>query len=172
VAKQSAKAIDKVKIPVENYFLRYAFPCTYVIKQRGEIDDKIFKKLENATFKNFKIERKLIESTYKKAFERMDRVAKEMKINDHWDIRVIKEYFTKKHNEMIEAGDGSYAVAPKVFKELCKVKKAKIIDAKEGFFIVKYDKNKTRVVASFFVPNAKIGECVMIHHGFAVEMVK
>jgi len=159
-------------VSVESYFLRYAFPCTYVIKQRGEINDRTFRALENAAMHNRKVGRKLLESTYRKAFERMDRVAESMGIRSHWDLKVIREYFHNRHNAMIEAGDGSYAIAPNVFRELCKVHTAEIIEKRDDFFIVKYGRGKTRVVGSFYVPGAKKGDKVRIHHGFAVEMAE
>jgi hypothetical protein len=159
-------------LSLENYFLRYAFPCTYVIKQRGEIDDSTFRKIENAAMKNRKLERKLLEKVYKNAFRRIRVLAKEMK-KSRWNIDVIREYFVKRHNMIIMEGEGNYAKAPAILKELCKVRKAEIIEKRDGFFIVKYRNGrglKTRVVGSHFVPDAKKGDSVFIHHGFAVEM--
>ncbi len=160
------------KLSLEGYFLRYAFPCTYVIKQRGEVGQKTFDLLEQAALRNKPVKRELLEKTYKKAFERMKRVAASMKKRNFWSFEVVKEYFTRRHNKMIDDGDGSYAIAPKVFRELCKVHLAEIIDSKDGFFIVKYGKGKTRVVASHYLPQANIGDKIMIHHGYAVEIAE
>jgi hypothetical protein len=161
------KAMDKLS--PESYFLRYAFPCTYVIKQRGDITQKTFDILEKAVMKSGKVDRALLESVYKKAFERLRNLAIEMK-KDYWSIDVLKEYFRNKHNSLIMIGDGNYAHAPESLKEMCKVQKAVIVEKKEGFLVVKYNKDKTRVVGSIFLPNARIGDRVLIHHGFAVEM--
>ena len=62
-----------------------------------------------------------------------------------------------------------------ILKELCKVYSAEIIEKRDDFLIVKYGDGKsmkTRVVGSFFVPEARVGSRVMIHHGYAVEMAE
>ena len=167
-------------MPVESYFLRYAFPCTYILKQKGDIDEKTFRKLENAALENKKVDRKLLENTYKKAFERIKKLAKDMHARDYWSIDIIQEYFHSRHNILIDRGEISFSehdnlpMAPEVLREICKVMKAEIIEKRDDFFIVKYTSGKnqkTRVVASFFVPDAKTGDLVFIHHGYAVEKV-
>ena len=37
---------------IENYFLRYACPCAYIIMQKGEIDGNELKELENIAINN------------------------------------------------------------------------------------------------------------------------
>jgi len=45
-----------------------------------------------------------------------------------------------------------------------------ITDKKRSLFVVKFNKS-TRTVLNSLVPNAKIGDLVNIHYGYAVEIV-
>jgi hypothetical protein len=164
---------------VENYFLRYAFPCSMVLKQRGEVDDETVAKLERAAINNDKVDRKLLEKVYFRAISRIKALAKEMN-KDYWDLVVIKEYFLKRHNELL---DGLYAgrddrgldidpKAPKFLKNLCKVFVANILEKGEDYYVVEYDNGKKRTVSNALVPNADINDKVTIHYGYAVELLK
>lgn len=159
------------RLPVESYFLRYAYPCTFILKQRGQMDQATVDKLERCALENLPVQRSLLEGTYKKAFERIHKLAKEMG-KDPWTHEVIRQYFQVRHNEIIDAGQDSYATAPESLKELCKVHTAKVLESREDFYVVGYGKGKTRVVASAFVPDAKVGDKIAIHYGYAVERVE
>jgi hypothetical protein len=150
------------------YFMKYAFPCTYVLKEQGKISQAVFNRIEKATLASKPVPKEILEKTYINAFRRLKEVAKTMK-KDYWDYEVIKEYFQNHHNNYIMDGDGGYKDAPEILKDLCKIHKGKIVDAHADFFVVSYDGGKTRVVANFLVPEAKKGDKVFIHHGFAVE---
>ena len=75
----------------EVLFLKYAFPCAFIIKQRGEISDFEHQILEDAAINNKVLERKLLEKVFFRAFERINKVAEE-KNKDKWDIEIIREY--------------------------------------------------------------------------------
>lgn len=164
---------------VENYFLKYAFPCSFVLKQRGEIDDKIIARLERAAINNDKVSRELLERVYFRAFFRIKVLAEELE-KDYWDLEVIKEYFLKRHNELLDGmfndkDDKGLDVdpkAPKFLKNLCKVFVARIIKKGEDFLVVEYDNGKRRVVSNALVLEAKVGDNVSIHYGYAVELLK
>ena len=153
----------------EVLFLKYAFPCTIVKMQRGELTQEEFDKLENAAADNKILPREFLEKTYSNAFRRMGKVSEELK-KDIWSIEVIKDYFLNKHNEMIDNNEEIYSRAPETLKELCKVYKSKVIDIRGDYMIVKYN-DKTRSVMKTLVPNVKIGDTVTIHYGYAVEIV-
>ena len=152
----------------EVLFLKYAFPCAFIIKQRGEINEFEHQILEDAAINNKVLERRLLEKVFFRAFERINKVAKELN-KDKWDSEVIKEYFINKHNSIIDEGMYSYAEAPESLKNLCKVHKAKVIKTKNNFLIVEYDNKKTRAASKDLVKNVKIGDYVTIHYGYAVE---
>jgi len=152
----------------EVLFLKYAFPCAFIIKQRAEISDFEHQILEDAAINNKVLERKFLEKIFFRAFERIEKLAKELN-KDKWDYEVIKEYFTDRHNSIIDEGMYSYAKAPESLKNLCKVHKAEIIQIKDDSLIVKYNKEKLRPVIKSLVKNVKIGDFVTIHYGYAVE---
>ena len=170
MARTARKQKPKARESVERLFLKYAFPCTFVIRQRGQVDDETFAKLERAALEGRKVGRTVLERVYKKAFARLRKVAKGLKEKGYWSERVVREYFLRRHNGMI-AGDEDYRNAPKVLRELCKVVTAKVLEKGEGFLVVAYGKGKIRTVGSVFVPEAKIGDKVTIHYGYAVEVM-
>ena len=154
----------------EVYFLKYAFPCSFIIRQRSEITKEQFNKLEDAAINNKALPKEFLEKIYFRAFEKIKSLASELK-KDKWDIKVIRKYFLEKHNELITNGMYSYDKAPEALKNLCKIHKARIIKIKSGILIVEYDGNKTRCVMNYLVPDAKINDIVTIHYGYAVEKI-
>ena len=162
----------------EILFLKYAFPCSMVLMQRGEINQKTYDKLEKSAVGNKSIGRKLLEKTYFRAISRMKALAKE-KNKDYFSEEIIREYFTKRHNELLDgmlanANDKGMDIdkkAPPALKHLCKVFKSKIIKKGKGYYVVEYGNKKIRPVLSSLLPNAKIGDTVTIHYGYAVEKV-
>lgn len=148
----------------EILFLKYAFPCSMVLKQRGEITQETFNKLEKSAINNEPVERALLEKVYFRAIARMKALAKELN-KGYFSEEIIREYFTKRHNELIDADKKM----PPALKHLCKVFKAEIIKKGAGYYIVEYDNKKTRAVLSSLLANAKIGDAVTIHYGYAVE---
>ncbi len=154
----------------EVLFLKYAFPCAFIIKQRGEIDSKTFKTLEDAAVNNNVLDRSLLEKIFFRAFERIDKVAVEMK-RHRWDAEVIREYFVKRHNEIIDNGMYSYAAAPESLKDLCKVHVATVKRISGKYLVVGYGDERTRPVMGNLVRGVKEGDKVTIHYGYAVEKV-
>ena len=155
-------------LPVEVFFLRYAFPCAFVLRQRGEVDDAVVARLEAAAVAGRVLPRVFLEKVFRKAFGRMARVAGEMRL-PVWDERVVKAYFRERHNEFIEEGDGYYATAPEDILKLCRVEEAVVEGVRDGVLLVRYGGGKERAVSSAFVPGVKPGDRVAIHYGYAVE---
>ena len=144
----------------EVFFLKYAFPCSFIIKERRQIDEKTFHLLRDAALNNKAPDKPLLE----------------MK-KDKWDLAVLREYFLKRHNRIIDNGMFAYKNAPESQKRLCKIHIAEIAEDKGDCFIVQYrennrkNKKSTRVVLKELVPDAKIGDRVTIHYGYAVEKI-
>jgi len=160
---------------VENYFLRYAYPCTYIKVQRGEITEQEMHELEDIAIHNKPVSRARLERVFTKAFPNIDIIAERLH-KDRWDPDLMKDYFMKYHNEFIAAGHGIYAIAPPTFKDICMVHIADVTELKDGILSVRYAKADgtphKRNVFNVFVPNAKIGDKVTVHYGYAVELVK
>ena len=154
----------------EVFFLKYAYPCSYILLQRKEISEEQLENLRQAAIKGLVIPKEKLEKIYFRAFEKITPIAKDLG-KDKWDLEVLKEYFITRHNEVIDKGMYAYAKAPPVLKELCKVHKAKIIDKKDNILIVQYSQGKIRPVNNELVPEAEIGETVTIHYGYAIELL-
>ncbi len=165
----------------EILFLRYAFPCSFVIMQRGEITKETFYELERSAITGENVNRDLLEKIYFRAITRMKALAKE-KNADYFSEDLIREYFTKRHNELLDGmfvniGDKGIDIdknAPPALKQLCKVFKSKIIKKDSDYYIAEYFDNnvrKTRPVSNSLLPDAEVGGEVTIHYGYAVEKV-
>lgn len=153
----------------ETYFLRYAYPCLFIAKQRGEVTDDLMEQLRVAAINDEPVNRGLIEKVFFRAFRRMKEVA--LKIGkDVWDVEVIKDYFIGRHNMIIDAGLETYEKAPESLKKLCKVSKGEIVAIKKGALVVDLG-GQHRPVNSDFVPDAKVGDVVTVHYGYAVEKI-
>ena len=88
---------------------------------------------------------------------------------------LVVEYFYKDHNRSIDEKEGYYATAPASVRELSKVDIAKVASLREDVLTVEYKGNenkiRTRNVFNHFTPQAKQGDKVRIHYGYAVEIV-
>lgn len=147
---------------IETYFLRFAFPCAHVCLERKEITKEEFEKLEDAAKNDVEISREFLERVFFRAFKKMPK--------DIWHKEAIREYFLEQHNKDLEHGKSS--LAP-YLHEFCKVRKAKIVKKQGNVLTVRYETNacQERNVFSDFVPDAKEGDEIIIHHGYAVEKV-
>ncbi len=155
----------------EEFFMKYAFPCAHVLLQVGSITQEEYDELEKRTIqKNFP-SREKIESYFVAAFRRIKSLAKEMNIEDYWDMKVLKEYWYNNHNKIINQGEGNYSKFPDSFCDFCKTHIAEVIKMlPENFILIKYN-NTQRPVSKDYVPEVKVGNKVWIHHAYAIELV-
>jgi hypothetical protein len=168
------------KMKPELIFLKYAFPCSTVLRQRNEITQEMLEKLEDAAINNKIISRDILEKIYFRAISRMKALANERNKN-YFCEEIIREYFTKRHNEILDGhisgknNDMGIDVdknTPSSLRYLCKVFKARVMEKKENYYIVEYDNKKLRPVLNSLLPDAKIGDVITIHYGYAVEEIK
>jgi hypothetical protein len=159
---------------IENFFLRYAYPCAYIILQRKEITQHELDELENIAINNLPISKERLEKIFYKAFEFIDLLAEEQG-KERWDPEIIREYFYSYHNKMIDKGIGIYATAPPMLKELSRVDKVKVTAKKDDVLTVEFlgndKKIRKRNVLNHFVPDAEEGSTITIHYGYAVELL-
>ena len=152
-----------------------------VLLQRGELSQELFDELEHAVVQNKRVKREVLEKIYFRAITRMKALARELH-TDYFSETCIRHYFRIRHNELLDGmftnlGDKGIDIdknAPPALKNLCKVFKSKIIKKTDDYYIVEYfdnDLRKTRPALRSLVPNANVGDEVMIHYGYAVEKV-
>lgn len=156
---------------VEEFFLRYAFPCAGVLLESGKMSQEKYNKLENALRDGEFPSRNFVEKYFIAAFRRIKKLAEEMKIDDYWDMRVIREYWHETHNKNIDEREGGYARMPEAFCDYCKVHVGTVVEIfSNGFLLVRYG-DKKRVVNGEYVSGIRVGDRVRIHHAYAVERV-
>ena len=156
---------------VESYFLRYAMPCAFIIRDMGEITDAELKELEDAAEANKPLPREKLEKIFFRAFEKIGRFCKTIG-KDKWDRETIERYFKEYHNKEIDRHEGYYATCGEMNRNLSKVRVGKIIKVEKDRYIVEYEndgKHETRAVFSKLVPRCEVGEKVYIHFFFATE---
>jgi len=161
----AGKQVDETP---ERYFLKYAYPCSFVLVDLGKITDEKRKELEQKLLTNEPVDREELESIFKAAFKRLKEIAKQ-EDKDYWDLDVIKEYFFgEKHNDFIDKQDGMYAEVSPTIRGLCKVHKAEVTERRENVLTVKYDGISRNIFATL-VPDVKVGDKVSVHWAFAIE---
>ena len=153
----------------EEYFFRYAFPCSQVLLQLKRISEEDYDFLEETFLVREVPPRSDLERIFPVAFERIKRLAEKMG-KDYWDFDVISEYWLRDHNEVIARGEGVYATAPESFKRMRRINVASVVKRKGDNLIVEYEGGE-RVVNDFLVPGVNVRDKVRIHYGYAVERV-
>src|SRR3989339_218771 len=85
---------------------------------------------------------------------------------------VINEKRYKELEDCAKTGNFlSRKIIEEFFRDFCKVHIAKVKEIlPEEFLLVEYD-DKKRPVSRVYVPEAKVGDKVRIHHAYAIEMV-
>jgi len=167
--KEKCKQKER-KESIEEYFLKYAFPCAQVKVRLGSLRKEDYDKLKETFLAGGCPDRENLEKIFPPAFRRLNKLAEKMK-KEVWDFEVLKEYWEKNHNEVIDEGEGMYGTASEGFKELCKVHEAEVVEKHKDVLIVKYC-GKQRAVSNFLVPDADVGDKVRIHFAYAIEKVK
>ena len=154
----------------EQYFLLYAFPCSQLKVQRGDITQETYEKLQSHAITGNSYSINDLEKIYAPAISFMKEVSDEIK-SPLWSIKTVATYFLLKHNEFIDKGKGNYAHAPPSMKNFCKVYEAKVIQKFQDALVVDYPSGK-RNVSYALTPDVKVGDEITIHHGFAVEIIR
>lgn len=159
-------------ITPQQYFLRYAFPCAYVLCDLGKLEKSVHERLKDVAINNKDISFDELEKYFPEAFRRMSIVSKKKNLPVH-SIELIKEYFLVDHADFIDAGDGTYGKMPKSFCEFCKVKKKVVLDKKivDNKLFVQTDKDVWSYAPFFKENEIKKGTKVTVHHALAVEIL-
>ncbi|MBC8500754.1 MAG: HypC/HybG/HupF family hydrogenase formation chaperone [Nanoarchaeota archaeon] len=154
----------------EQYFLKYSFPCAHTLLEMGSIDEKKFEELRKNTLQNKVMNRAELVILFPAAFRRIAQVAEKMK-KDTWDVDVIRKYFLEDHNMYIDSKEGNYEKFSTEFRDFCKVYKGKVVHKEGDILTVEYGHRQRNVLAEI-LPEAKVGDTIIIHQGFAVEKLE
>ncbi len=145
-----------MKIENKKLFFAYALPCIENIIKKGKISREKAKEL----FQKYEKNEELPEGT-EKIFEvalfYLNKIAKLME-KKSIDEEVIRTYFQKHHNKILEKGK---------HLEKCKVKIGKVVKVGKKYTLVKVE-GKTKKYKSF-VKNLKKGEEVILHWDYIVD---
>lgn len=145
----------------EVYFLRYAFPCARVLVDiRKRITEAEWQEMKKAVETDTPMDRVYLEKTFVKAFEGLRKINPEK----YWNIETIREYFWNRHEEQISHD------LPKMIRRLCLVKKGKLEKQIGDVFRANLGDGDIRNIQALY-PEAKAGDTVMVHYGYAVEKV-
>ena len=165
----------------EEYFFRYAFPCTELRYFSGKISKETFEKIKEYARKAQTPPREILMKAYEGAFRR---ITQRMNVSGEaiWDIKVFREYFLKVHSQSLDEGDIDDATKRafpeksqlETFIDICKVHTAVIEGSvqKDGMTLleVRYGAKRRKVLNYYNLPVSK-GDSVTIHYGIAVEQV-
>lgn len=160
------------ELKAEHYFLRYAFPCAYVLCDQGRMTQQDYELLKKLAKHGGDISFTQLEEYFPQAFRRIKEVAQKLK-KDYTSIDVIRAYFLDEHNKYIDKGDGMYKDMPDVFCEFCKVKKERVEKKRivEGMLFVRVGKERWVRAPFFEDTEISVGDKVTVHHAFAVEKI-
>ncbi|MBT4540471.1 hypothetical protein HOC35_03075 [Candidatus Woesearchaeota archaeon] len=162
----------------EQYFFKYAWPCTEVILMDKRIRQQRFDDLKYAVENDITPSREVLEDTYKVAFVNLKELAERMN-KDCWDIEVIKRYFSEdEHNMLIESEKAFFNKFPPTVRDLCKIHTA-IIDkietiAGKRIMFVKYKINGKEIerrCINIYNLSIEPNDIVIIHYAYIIEKV-
>jgi len=153
----------------EEYFFMYAFPCAHIIVERRGMSEEEHEKLKKDFLEGKRLEKERLEKIFTAAFRRIKKLAERMG-RDYWDFEVIKEYWDKEHNRLIDNNEDGYEKISESLKDLCRIIVAEVVKKIDNKLIVRYN-GEERLVFSDLVPEAKVGDRVRIHYAYAVEKV-
>ena len=153
----------------EREFLKFAMPCAFVLVQRGELSQGELQRMESSARAGRPMQREDLGRIFHRAFQRLRELAAETG-RDFFSIENIRDYFLRKHNELIDLGKESWAMAPPTLRHLCRVLRAEVVRAADDILVVKDERGEVRTVLRALVPKAAKGDSVIVHYGYAVEM--
>lgn len=160
-------------VSASQFFLRYAFPCAYVLCDHGRLSAQEYDFLQHAAVHGVDVPFEKLEVFFPEAFRRIRVTAKKRDL-DPFSLPAIRAYFREDHNTIIDEGDGMYAKMPKEFCDFCKVKELVVLEKKlvDDKLFLRIGKQRW-VQAPFFSPvGVRVGDIVTVHHALAVELLR
>lgn len=151
-------------------FLRFAFPCTYLLDMQKRITKEVLNKLEQILLTNQEPNEEILKTTFKTAYEQLQKINP----TNPFAEEAIEIYFLKIHNSFVDTRE----TVPPIFKEYCKIQEGTVEELLKGEKTkVKYQeittgKETTREVSRIWIPELKLKDKVRIHYFYAVEKIE
>lgn len=157
-----------MKITASLLFAKYALPCGHKHVKGGmltqkELDDSIEMASHGIEIpeKNLKV--------YETALNRCERIAKKLKMKEI-DGLVVREYFLKYHNRIIDRMCSSKSAPEGIEPERCKVRLGEVREVYEKTALVDVV-SKQDEYRKDFAMNVKPGDRVSVHYDFIAEVL-
>jgi len=184
----------------EQYFFKYAWPCTEIILTDKRITQQRFDDLKYAVENDITPSREILEDTYKVAIDNLKELAERMNLEEskdnnqnngsnnnedekinYWDLEIVKAYFSEKeHNALIDSERAFFSRFPPSIRDLCKIHKAIIENIEningKAIVFVKYNDDKgiskERRCINIYNLEIKANDCVIIHYAYVIEKLE
>lgn len=160
-----------MKITNMELFLKYALPCGPAHVKRGNMGEELLNDAINYISSGKEMPKKMeneLEKIFFTAVERCSALAKKRKMNEI-DALVIRDYFLKGHNKIIEKRCQKKGVEEGFDPILCKTRLGKVIET--------YKRNADVIIgneiskySSVFTNGLKRDDDVIVHYNFIVEV--
>jgi len=153
-------------------FFRYAFPCTRVILERGEMDQQTYSKLAEMARNGKSPGFEELEKIYQEAFRIMRK-----RYGENYKTQQNIELYWRggDHNRAIDEEE-KYKDKTESFRNLCKVRKMIVVnkapylkDTTEWFIVRENERSEELVAWNPYNIGVKKGDVVNTHHNMIVE---
>ena len=151
-------------------FMKYALPCVASRLRDGRLKDKsVYDKFEQDCLNAVERDKSELEKMFESAFTVIKKYAAGKEI---WSGEVIKGYWRKEHNLSIDRGEEGYDMVPEKLRRFCKVYEVEIVGKQDKSFNIRYPFNqKDSRVNAVLLPDAKVGDRITVHLGYAIEKI-
>ncbi len=166
-------------------FLKFAFPCSEVQKDKFcVINNEEYEFLKVAAYEQRDVGADILNKCYPAGVRRLFETAKKTGL-EPWSYENVFYYWTKEHNELIDRGDGNYAVEKLLphfnddlkkvlwFREFCKVKEFPVLDVRtlNDKTMIRIERNRWADAPYFSERDLKklsLGDKIYVHQALAI----
>jgi len=153
---------NKMTETYEKELFRYGITCTDNLLLLRKINQVTYDMLHDIADKGEVPDREILEKIFSEAVQRIGEKTPE----------AVHEYFTKRHNDIIDKRDGNYSKLPVELCELCKVRDGVVIEIKQieniPIYKVKYS-NGEEFVTGKYLKDVKVNDKIRTHNKSAVK---
>lgn len=149
-------------------FAKYALPCGHKHVEKGTLTWKELDDCIELASHGIAIPEKSL-ATYETAIKRCEQIAKKLRIKEINGL-VVREYFLKYHNRIIDRMCSSKMIPESFDTERCKVRIGNVIDVYEKTALVDVDSVRDEYRTDF-VRGLEKGNWVSLHYDFIAEVL-